>query len=133
MQKASCTIFLFAVLKGKDIQINKFACEGIYLQNNLNFLHYTNVSLLIASQRCIFFYSYYFSHRKDDSMCIKEWAIIEVQGDLECNTVGGCTVGGKLIGQLLFTSKVIMFGDPNTFHYGSISEMFLVFASFVLF
>lgn len=40
---------------------------------------------------------------KDDSLGLKEWAIIEVQGDLECNS--GSSIGGKLIGQLIFTSK----------------------------
>lgn len=40
---------------------------------------------------------------KDDSMCFKEWALIEVQGDLECNSES--SVGGKMIGRLIFTTK----------------------------
>jgi len=39
----------------------------------------------------------------DGSQSLKEWALIEVQGDLECNT--GDTIGGKLIGNLFFSSK----------------------------
>lgn len=44
-------------------------------------------------------------------MCFKERAFIEVQGDLESSS--GSFVGGKMIGQLIFTSKVIIFGDQR--------------------
>lgn len=39
----------------------------------------------------------------DDSQSVKEWAIIEIQGELESST--GDSIGGKLIGHLIFSSK----------------------------
>ncbi|GBM20054.1 Chromosome transmission fidelity protein 8 [Araneus ventricosus] len=39
----------------------------------------------------------------DDSQSLKEWAIIEVQGDLESST--GDSIGGKLIGHLIYSAK----------------------------
>lgn len=53
-------------------------------------------------------------------MCFKERAFIEVQGDLESSS--GSFVGGKMIGQLIFTSKVIIFGDQNTY-FGSFENI----------
>ncbi|KAF8784958.1 Transcription elongation regulator 1 like protein [Argiope bruennichi] len=39
----------------------------------------------------------------DDSQSLKEWAIIEVQGDLESST--GDSIDGKLIGHLIYSTK----------------------------
>lgn len=57
-------------------------------------------------------------------MCFKERAFIEVQGDLESSS--GSFVGGKMIGQLIFTSKVIIFGDQNTY-FGSFESIKTVY------
>lgn len=54
-------------------------------------------------------------------MCFKERAFIEVQGDLESSS--GSFVGRKMIGQLIFTSKVIIFGDQNAYHFGSFKNL----------
>ncbi|KAG8196246.1 hypothetical protein JTE90_023802 [Oedothorax gibbosus] len=40
---------------------------------------------------------------QDDPQSLKEWVIVEVQGDLESSS--GDTIGGKQIGHLIFTSK----------------------------
>nr|XP_015908864.1 chromosome transmission fidelity protein 8 homolog [Parasteatoda tepidariorum] len=57
----------------------------------------------------------------DDSQALKEWAIIEVQGDLECNT--GDTIGGKLIGHLFYSTKkqpLLVIGYQTL--YGKVTE-----------
>ncbi|GFV44935.1 hypothetical protein TNCV_1716831 [Trichonephila clavipes] len=41
----------------------------------------------------------------DDSQSLKECTIIETQGELESST--GDSIGGKLIGHLIFSSKVL--------------------------
>ncbi|CAL1265093.1 unnamed protein product [Larinioides sclopetarius] len=41
--------------------------------------------------------------KNDDSQSLKEWAIIEVQGDLESST--GDSISGKLIGHLIYSAK----------------------------
>lgn len=40
---------------------------------------------------------------KDDGKSVKEWAIVEIQGDLQSST--GDSVSGKLIGHIFFLSK----------------------------
>ncbi|GIX95508.1 chromosome transmission fidelity protein 8 homolog, partial [Caerostris extrusa] len=57
----------------------------------------------------------------DGSLSLKEWAIIEVQGELESST--GNSIGGKLIGHLIFSAKgrpILIIG----YHilYGKITE-----------
>lgn len=49
---------------------------------------------------------YFFFNRGDEAQSLKEWALVEVQGDLESST--GDSIAGKLIGHLIFTSKVII-------------------------